>query len=92
MSKLLRRREVLIDGRDLTWWESFHDVFALEFDFFAGYGGNMNAWIDCMASLDEVDGVTASLFRTTRVFLQIRHFEEFSRTSPHFSHCRGDAR
>ena len=82
MTDLPRYRDVVIDGRDLTSWESFHAVFAREFRFFAGYGRNMDAWIDCMSSLDEVDGVTDfRLSDEEGVSLQIRNFAEFYRTS-----------
>ena len=82
MSKFLRYREVLIDGRNLSSWESFHEVFAREFSFFAGYGRNMNAWIDCMSSLDEVDGLANFALQDDEgVSLQIFNFEDFSRTS-----------
>jgi hypothetical protein len=33
-------------------WPTFHDVFQREFGFLGGYGRNMDAWIDCMTSLD----------------------------------------
>jgi RNAse (barnase) inhibitor barstar len=33
--------------------DSFHDVFSVAFGFPAFYGGNMNAWIDCMGYLDD---------------------------------------
>ena len=33
-------------------WESFHRVFAEVMGFPDFYGRNMNAWIDCMSSLD----------------------------------------
>ena len=33
-------------------WASFHDEFARVFGFPGFYGRNMNAWIDCMTSLD----------------------------------------
>ena len=50
---------VRIDGRRLTDWESFHDTFAEGFGFPEFYGRNMNAWIDCMTSLDSPeDGLT----------------------------------
>ena len=75
-------RRVVIDGCDVTSWESFHDVFAREFRFFSGYGRNMNAWIDCMSSLDEVDGVTDfGLADGEGVALELHNFEEFSRLS-----------
>jgi hypothetical protein len=51
---------VEIDTARITDWESFHDVFAETFGFPDFYGRNMNAWIDCMTSLDEPsDGMTA---------------------------------
>lgn len=37
-----------IDGRG-----SFHDAFASALGFPAWYGRNMDAWIDCMSSLDD---------------------------------------
>lgn len=46
---------VRIDGGRLTTWESFHDVFAEALGFPSFYGRNMNAWIDCMTSLDAPD-------------------------------------
>jgi hypothetical protein len=50
---------VQIDGTELTNWATFHDVFETVFGFPAFYGRNMNAWIDCMTSLDTPeDGMT----------------------------------
>jgi len=50
---------VRIDTRKITNWSSFHDVFAAAFGFPDFYGRNMNAWIDCMTSLDAPeDGMT----------------------------------
>ena len=34
-------------------WESFHRVFADIFGFPDFYGANMDAWIDCMTSIDK---------------------------------------
>ena len=44
---------VRLDCDRITNWESFHAVFAEVFGFPGFYGGNMNAWIDCMIYLDE---------------------------------------
>ena len=33
-------------------WDSFHDEFSRVLGFPDFYGRNMNAWIDCMTSLD----------------------------------------
>jgi RNAse (barnase) inhibitor barstar len=43
---------VHVDGAQLRDWDSFHSVFASAFGFPDFYGRNMNAWIDCMTSLD----------------------------------------
>ena len=43
---------VEIDGSQLATWDSFHKTFAAVFGFPAYYGRNMDAWIDCMSSLD----------------------------------------
>jgi hypothetical protein len=37
----------------ITDWDSFHRVFAEVMGFPDFYGRNMNAWIDCMTSLDK---------------------------------------
>lgn len=50
---------VQIEAARITDWESFHDVCARVLGFPGFYGRNMNAWIDCMTSLDEpADGMT----------------------------------
>lgn len=41
-------------------WPSFHRVFAATLGFPAFYGNNMDAWVDCMTSVDEAnDGMTS---------------------------------
>jgi Barstar (barnase inhibitor) len=46
---------VSIDGAQIIDWPSFHDVFQREFGFPDFYGRNMNAWVDCMTSVDLPD-------------------------------------
>jgi RNAse (barnase) inhibitor barstar len=46
---------VKIDTRQITDWDSFDNVFAEVFGFPEWYGRNMDAWIDCMSSLDYPD-------------------------------------
>jgi hypothetical protein len=49
---------VRVDGRRFL-TEDFHDIFNEAFGFPAFYGRNMNAWIDCLTSLDApADGMT----------------------------------
>ncbi|MFT4112930.1 barstar family protein [Silvibacterium sp.] len=43
---------VVIDCASIADWGSFHDCFAGAFGFPGFYGRNMDAWIDCMTSLD----------------------------------------
>ena len=45
---------VWIDTTKIRDWASFHDVFSEAFSFPDFYGRNMNAWIDCMTSLDDL--------------------------------------
>jgi hypothetical protein len=44
-----------IDARAIVDWESFHDVFAKALGFPDFYGRNMDAWIDCMTCIDDVE-------------------------------------
>lgn len=44
---------VRIDTTRIRDWASFHDVFSETFGFPDFYGRNMDAWIDCMTSLDD---------------------------------------
>ena len=53
-------KRVTIDTNEISDWDSFHECFAREFGFPDFYGKNMNAWIDCMSSLEcPDDGMTA---------------------------------
>lgn len=40
-----------IDGAKIRDWDSFHDEFQARMGFFAGYGRNLDAWIDCMSDM-----------------------------------------
>ena len=65
-------------------WESFHDVFSETFGFPPFYGRNMDAWIDCMSSLDNPeDGmsrINVSLGKV--VVIQIDGVKDFSARCP----------
>lgn len=51
---------ITIDCNEIRNWKTFHDVFAKQFGFPEFYGRNMNAWIDCMTSIDTPeDGMTS---------------------------------
>ena len=56
----MRSTLVKIDLDRISDWQTFHDVFAETLGFPEFYGRNMNAWIDCMTSIDEpADGLTS---------------------------------
>jgi hypothetical protein len=46
---------VKIPAEKIHDWASFHDVFKSTLAFPSFYGSNMNAWIDCMTSIDSAD-------------------------------------
>ena len=46
---------IKIDANEIKDWDSFHNCFSKAFGFPDFYGKNMNAWIDCMTSLDAPD-------------------------------------
>ena len=54
-----KMKRIKIDTNEITDWDSFHNVFSKAFGFPDFYGRNMDAWIDCMTSLDSPeDGMT----------------------------------
>lgn len=46
-------KTVSVNGARISDWPTFHDEFARAFGFPDFFGRNMDAWIDCMTSLDE---------------------------------------
>jgi hypothetical protein len=44
--------KVKLHCQNIRDWQSFHEEFARVFGFPDFYGKNMNAWIDCLTSLD----------------------------------------
>jgi RNAse (barnase) inhibitor barstar len=74
---------VRIDTRRIVDWDSFHDVFAAEFGFPSFYGRNVNAWIDCMTDLDDVDGAMTSVHAPAGavVTLELANVREFRQQS-----------
>jgi len=52
-------KTVSIDASAIDGTYSFHEAFASALGFPSWYGRNMDAWIDCMSSLDEpADGLS----------------------------------
>jgi hypothetical protein len=57
-------KNVEIDGSRITDWGSFHDYFSETLGFPGFYGRNMDAWNDCMTSLDAPDDGLSSVHVT----------------------------
>lgn len=74
----------MIDCARITDWESFHDEFHRVFGFPEFYGRNMDAWIDCMTSLDSPsDGMTALHCEAGKVLtIELSHASEFKKRCP----------
>ena len=71
---------VRIDGAQLRDWDSFHSLFASAFGYPCFYGRNMDAWIDCMSTLDDpVAGLTRIHMQPgAMVTVQIEHATAFA--------------
>jgi hypothetical protein len=84
---MLPYQSVTIDTTEISDWSSFHDVFARELGFPDFYGRNMNAWIDCMTSLDSPDdGLTKVHAPESGVLvLNLEGMREFSKRCPELS-------
>ena len=64
-------------------WASFHRESARAFGFPDSYGGNNNAWIDCLSYMD--DGDDSSKFELApgeQLVVHLDGFTEFSRRCP----------
>jgi hypothetical protein len=75
---------VTLDTRRITDWDSFHAVFAEAFGFPDFYGRNMDAWIDCMTSLDDPDAGMTQVHAPSGgvLVLQREDVDDFSRRCP----------
>lgn len=75
---------VQLDTRRIAGWDTFHDVFAEVFGFPEFYGRNMDAWIDCVSSLDApADGMTSiHAPESGVVVLQLDHADDFAHRCP----------
>lgn len=70
---------VTVDCALITDWTSFHEVFSKAFGFPSLYGRNMDAWIDCMTSLDSPEHELATVHCASGsvVTLQLDNIADF---------------
>jgi hypothetical protein len=84
---------VKIDTRKITDWNSFHEVFRALIGFPVTYGNNMDAWIDCMTSLDNPSAGMSKIhtIRGSVVCLLLEHVEDFELRCPEMMMALHDA-
>ncbi len=75
---------VAVTVDQITDWPTFHGVFQRAFGFPEFYGRNLDAWNDCMTSLDAPDdGMSAiTVPRGGLVVLAIDHADDFKKRCP----------
>ncbi len=75
---------VSLDCARIRDWETFHDEFARVLGFPEFYGRNMNAWIDCMTSLDKPEDGMSSIHASDGhvLTLQLENVKPFREKHP----------
>lgn len=75
---------VRVDCGNIHDWPSFHQEFAQVFGFPAFYGNNMDAWIDCLTSLDAPeDGMSSIHCEPGMVLtLELENVRDFAQRCP----------
>ena len=77
-------KRIQIDTTRIKDWDSFHDVFAETFGFPVFYGRNVDAWIDCMSSLDSPDDGMTSVHcgKGDFIVLELSNAKDFKSRCP----------
>jgi RNAse (barnase) inhibitor barstar len=74
---------VRLDTACIVGWSSFHHAFRNLMGFPGFYGGNMNAWIDCMSYLDQDAGMTKIALGFDEILLiEVTDTERFNARVP----------
>ena len=77
-------KRLRLDGGTIQNWDDFHDQCTDRFGFPDFYGRNMDAWIDCLTSLDAPDdGMTTIHVEPGEVLvLEIDNARELKQSCP----------
>jgi RNAse (barnase) inhibitor barstar len=74
---------VRLDGRTVRDWPSFHRESRIRFGFPDFYGNNLDAWIDCLSTLRDGDGMTAvRLAPDETLRIEVTHSDALRRHAP----------
>ncbi len=81
-----------VDTSKIYNWKSFHKYFSKLLGFFEGYGENMNAWIDCMTSIDEPPSGMSDLTinKGDVLVLHLHKVDDFKSRCPQIFHALVD--
>jgi hypothetical protein len=83
---------VQLDARKMTDWPGFHQESRQILGFPDFYGNNLSAWIDCLSSLRDGDGMSRfELGPDETLDLEILHARELQRTAPEIAEALQDA-
>jgi RNAse (barnase) inhibitor barstar len=75
---------VRLDGRLLYDWPSFHKESREKFGFPDFYGGNMDAWIDCLSGLRDDDGMSSILLGPDEILhIEVSYSASLHSRAPH---------
>src|SRR6476620_4416028 len=75
--------KVILDGKRIVDWTSFHSLSKEAFGFPDFYGANMNAWIDCLSYLREDCRMIRFLLAPDEILeIEVSETNEFSQRAP----------
>ena len=73
----------ILDGRAIGNWRAFHAECQIAFGFPDFYGRNMDAWIDCLSSLRDGDGMSRFVLGPEDMLrIDVLHSEALRRKAP----------
>ena len=83
-AEIVTTAKVALDCKNIRDWNSFHEEFARVFGFPDFYGKNMDAWIDCMTSLDAPEDGMSNVHCEpgTVLTLELENIEPFANRCP----------
>jgi RNAse (barnase) inhibitor barstar len=82
---------VALDGRRIVDWPSFHRESQAAFGFPPYYGGNLDAWVDCLSGVRDGDGMSAFALAPGEVLeVELRHADALRDRAPHIMAAIGE--
>lgn len=75
---------IKLDSRQIIDAKSFHSIFAQAMGFPRTYGHTMDAWVDCMSSLDDPAACMTNVHTSPGgiITIQIEHIQDFKKRCP----------